>query len=199
VQHGLAEPEPLTSPFEGYLRGEEDRAVELERLNRWLSLAANLGLLAGLILVAYEINQNSQLARAQLVNEGNLATNELWAHLMGENPVESIAKSIEEPTSMSYGEFMAVDAALYTSLNLSYRNYQLAQEGVFEETDWKQSVEAYAAWFLANPFGRAWWDVEAREFFAPEFSAYVDAQLDQPGARDSEAYFREIQARLKGR
>ena len=45
--------------------------MEFDRLNRWLTLAANLGLLVGLILVALQLNQNSELARAQLINEGN--------------------------------------------------------------------------------------------------------------------------------
>jgi len=30
-----------------------------DRLNRWLSLAANIGVIAGLVLVAYEIDQSS--------------------------------------------------------------------------------------------------------------------------------------------
>ena len=34
----------------------EGRIVHSDRLNRWLSLAANLGLLAGLVLVAVQIN-----------------------------------------------------------------------------------------------------------------------------------------------
>lgn len=173
--------------------------MDSDRLNRWLSLAANLGILAGLVLVAVQINQNSQLVRLQLINEGNVALNHIWANAMGENPTDAIAISIEHPEEMTYADFMAVDAWLYSSMNLFYRNYELAQEGLFGERDWQAGVEAYAPWFLSNGFGRAWWHEEARHFFAPEFAGYVDEQLARqgPAAMDSEAYWRAIQSRLR--
>jgi len=48
--------------------------VDLAKPVSWLSIVANIGLLTGMGLVAYEINQNSRLARMALVNEGNLAS-----------------------------------------------------------------------------------------------------------------------------
>jgi len=76
--------------------------MEFDRLNRWLALAANLGLLAGLIMVALQLNQTSELARAQLINEGNITESQVWAGLMGEDPAEAIAKSIENPSEMTF-------------------------------------------------------------------------------------------------
>lgn len=35
-------------------------------VNKWLTVAANVGVLAGLILVAYELRQNSDLMRIQV-------------------------------------------------------------------------------------------------------------------------------------
>ena len=172
--------------------------MDSDRLNRWLSLGANVGLLAGLVLVACEINQNSQLARAQLINEGNVALSHVWSNLMGENPTQAIARSVERPHEMSFSDFLVVDAYLFSSFNLLYRNYELAREGIFGMRDWQQGVDGYAAWFLGNPFGRAWWQEEARHFFSPEFADYVDRQLQMEGGpgRDSEAYWRGIRARL---
>ena len=40
-----------------------------KRLNRWLSLGANFGVLVGLILLVYEVRQNSDLMRAQISME----------------------------------------------------------------------------------------------------------------------------------
>ncbi len=37
-----------------------------ENLNRWLSLGANIGVVIGLILLIVELNQNSELVRAQI-------------------------------------------------------------------------------------------------------------------------------------
>ena len=170
--------------------------MDSDRLDRWLSLAANLGLLAGLILVAVEINQSSDLARMQLINEGNVALNQVWATFMGENPSESVARSIESPDEMTFAEFLVVDTYLFTSMNLFYRNYELAREGIFDDHDWQKPIDTYAAWFLGSRFGRAWWSEEARHFFAPEFVAYVDQTLENVSGRNSESYWLGIKARL---
>ena len=154
-------------------------------------------LLLGMILVAYEINQNSQLARTALVNEGNVASNEFWSHLMGETPADVIGMAVECPEVMTYSDFIVMDAFLFTGMNFLYRNFELAQEGIFTVEDWQESVEGYAAWYLSNPFGRAWWDEEGRYFFAEEFVAHVDKQLEGT-VRDSYSYYQGVRARLFG-
>jgi hypothetical protein len=40
--------------------------MQTEMLNRWLTLAANFGVLIGLILLVYEVRQNADLMRAQI-------------------------------------------------------------------------------------------------------------------------------------
>ena len=170
--------------------------MEFDRLNRWLALAANLGLLAGLIMVALQLNQTSELARAQLINEGNIAVSQVWTGLMGEDSAEAIAKSIENPSEMTFADFMVVDAYLYTAMNIFHRNYRLAHEGVFDPTDWQQAIDSTATWFLGNAFGRAWWEEEARDFFEPEFVAYIDQHLARTSDGDSEFYWLKIKTRL---
>ena len=39
--------------------------MKSDRLNQWLSLAANFGVIAGILLLAYEIRQNSEVLEAQ--------------------------------------------------------------------------------------------------------------------------------------
>ncbi len=172
--------------------------MNLDQLNRWLTPLANVALLAGLILVAYELNQNRSLARMELVNEGNVVQNQIWANLMGELPGDVIARAIECPEEMTYSDFMAMDAFLFTSMNTLYRNYELAEEGIFTAEEWRKSVETYASWFLGNPFGRAWWIEEARGFFPSDFANHVDEQISSAEGRDSYAYWLKVRSRLLG-
>ena len=171
--------------------------MNLPKPTSWLRIVANVGLLAGMALVAYEINQNSQLARMALLNEGNVASNQFWANLMGETPADVIAMAVECPEAMTYSDFMAMDAFLFTGMHILYRDFELAQEGIFTEQDWKEGVEGYSAWYLGNPFGRAWWDEEGQYFFADEFVNYVDQQLEGT-VRDSHNFYLGVRARLLG-
>ncbi|MBV1930837.1 MAG: hypothetical protein KUG71_03895 [Porticoccaceae bacterium] len=168
-----------------------------DRLSSWLTVGANVGILAGLILVAVQIEQNSELVRMQLVNDGNLASNQLWVSATGEKPLEALAKSIENPEELTFAEFLVVDLFLFSNMNLLYRNYELAREGIFDENEWQASVEALAPYFIANKFGRIWWREEASAFFSPEFSAFVNKQLEEEGAMDTQAYWLRIKKRLK--
>jgi hypothetical protein len=166
-----------------------------ENTSRWLSFAANLAILVGLVLVAVELNQNSQLTRTALIAEGSALENQIWTPLAGELPGEIIAKAVECPQSLTYADFIALDGFLYTSFNDVYREYELNREGLFTEEEWKAEVEAYAHWFPGNDFGRTWWDEVGRYFFEPDFSAYVDEQLAKAG-EDSYAHWLNIRARL---
>ncbi len=171
--------------------------MNLAKNTSWLNILANVALLAGMALVAYEINQNSQLARTALVNEGNVASNQFWANLMGETPADVIAMAVECPGAMTYSDYIAMDAYLFTGMNFLYRNFELAQEGIFTREYWQESVEGYAGWYLGNLFGRAWWDEEGRYFFADEFVTHVDKQLEGT-SRDSHAYWLGVRTRLLG-
>ena len=163
--------------------------------SRWLTLVANLAILAGLVLVAVELNQNSQLARTALIAEGSALENQIWTPLIGELPGEIIAKAVECPQRLTYADFMALDGFLYTSFNDVYREYELHKEGLFTEEEWKAEVEAYAHWFLGNDFGRVWWEEVGKSFFDTTFSTHVDEQLAKDGG-DSYAYWLIVRARL---
>jgi hypothetical protein len=168
----------------------------LDRLPHWLNLAANLGVLVGLALVILQMRQNTELARKAYINEGNVAMNQMWANMNGAHTIDVIARSVATPGEMSHADFIAMDAYLYPSLNMIFRDYQLAQEGLYTEDDWKASVDLYVQWYLANPFGMAWWEELAREFFPPDFVRQVDRRLAMDPARDHHAYWQAVRARL---
>jgi hypothetical protein len=98
---------------------------------------------------------------------------------------------------MTYEDYLTVDALLFSYLNLFYRNYELALEGIYFEEDWKSPLDNYAGWYLGNAFGRAWW-AEERGFFPEEFAAYADEVLARP-TRSPPDYWRAVQGRLRQR
>jgi hypothetical protein len=45
---------------------------------KWLALGTNVAVFLWLLLAVLELSQNSELARVELINEGNPVENELW-------------------------------------------------------------------------------------------------------------------------
>jgi hypothetical protein len=154
---------------------------EQSRISTWLSVLTNVAILAGLLLVVYELNQNSELARVGLLNEGSIAEGALWLSLMNDAPNEVIAKSIECPERLTYADYIVLDSYLFTALNIVYRNYEVAQEGLFTQKDWKTEVEGFAHWYLNDPFGRTYWNQVGKTYFDEDFAAYMDLVLAKEG------------------
>ena len=51
--------------------------MDMTRINPWLNFAANVGVIAGLVLVAVQINQNTEITKAQIANDYFLADMDL--------------------------------------------------------------------------------------------------------------------------
>ena len=50
----------------------------MERINTWLTLAANLGVLAGIVFLAYEIQVNTNAVRSSVATMGAGYTTQVW-------------------------------------------------------------------------------------------------------------------------
>jgi len=151
------------------------------RLGNILALGTNVAVIVGLFLVVMELNQNTELARIAMVNDGSLTENEVWIALMEQEPKDAIAKSFECPEKLVLADYVVLDSYLYAGMNLVYRNYELAREGFYSDEDWKSEVDNYAHWYLSGEFGKAYWDEVGRLYFDAEFTQYVDSVLASPG------------------
>ena len=66
--------------------------------------------------------------------------------MMGDDPSDVLAKALECAAQMSYADYIAMDSYLYTAMNIIYRNYEIAREGLFAKSALKEGVTNYAHW-----------------------------------------------------
>ena len=120
----------------------------MDSLNKWLMLAANLGVIAGIIFLAIEVNQNTQVAQSSARQE--VLNAELWV----------FEKIIEDP-SIKLGDIpfqfeglneeqSTKQANLYNAIFRIRENLWLQYlNGVLDETTWL-SYRATFVYFLKN-------------------------------------------------
>ena len=70
--------------------------IKSEILNRWLTLGGNLGILVGLILLVYEMRQNSDLMRAQISMERSNTNMQIMADLANGGEIVRIDARLRE-------------------------------------------------------------------------------------------------------
>ena len=130
--------------------------MDADRLSRWLTLGANVGILLGLILVGFEISQNSALVRAEIINSAFSDQQARAVARVGENSAEVWARSIEDPSTISLADVQVMEADLMVSF-LGLRRAALMEEiGVFTGR-WRQDYEWLSRPFT-TPIGRAYWN-----------------------------------------
>jgi len=130
--------------------------MDMDRLNRWITLGANVGILIGLILVGYEIRQNSALVRAQIVAAAFSDQKALAIAKMGDDYPRALARSIEEPGTMTLEDIAVVQSSLEAQLTEFRRNGIMEEVGVFTGR-WRQDI-AYLSRPFTTPIGRKFWD-----------------------------------------
>jgi hypothetical protein len=160
-----------------------------DTVNRWLTLSANVGVIAGLILVAVQINQNTQFTKAQIVNDYYLADMNLELAMMGDDPVVSWTKAVYAPNELNH-----VDAAILDR----YFNYGMVQisrlqkmhELGLADDDWEDRIY-YLQWHLGNEVGRRWW-ANYKDGSSNEFIQMVDEVLARSDYKDNQSLLDSI-------
>jgi len=127
------------------------------KLSDWLQIAANVGIVGGLLLVGVQLKQNSDLLKTQLLYEESSRLVALETQVVGEIGAEVWAKSISEPQNLSLSEQRVMEALLWSFVEQLRSTRLLAELGLLEDEEWKLRVNSDTAYYLANDYGRAWW------------------------------------------
>ena len=148
--------------------------MNTEKAAHWLTIVGNLGILAGLILVAVEINQNTTSVRG--------AAYQTW-----------VASNLEINNATLNSDFAGpLHAGMYDSANLSAETqlpfalwhlgfFQMIQatdylyrSGSIDEALWASEIDRGAI-HLRLPGVRQWWDSGGKSLLTPEFVKLIES------------------------
>lgn len=147
-----------------------------DRLNRWLTLGANVGVLVGIVLVILELDQNRDMMRAQIRHELAMGIVELLQVPASDPQLAGIlhrARAGDELTPEESFQFeMRTNALLRYWEDVHYQ-YRL---GLYDEIEFERQRDAWRA--SLEGFGRAvaYW-CSVRPLYSPEFAAEIDGLL----------------------
>ena len=164
--------------------------MDSSKLANWLQILGNLGLVVGLILVAVQINQNTNIAKAQLYSDGLRNAMNLDLAMMGENPAAIWAKGQSNQEQLTGEEFAVLNAVVNYFWKGIIRTESLAAMGLPTI-----SAKINASNFVNGPygigdnFGHAWWGEMSAGLggLAPETREEVNAILEQVSMVDRKA------------
>ena len=158
--------------------------MSLEKLNPWIALVANLGVLLGVVLLLVELHQNTEAIRNQteyanasewiaLSREYSLSPDMADIILRGDQGSENLSPE----DAVRYFHYLAAysliaEASFHSITNNTY-SYQLS------------ASDRFVVRLYSTPGGREFWNT-SRGAFSDDYTAYVDRLLAEADASNTE-------------
>jgi hypothetical protein len=147
--------------------------VNVDSTNRWLTLVANVGVIVGLIFLALEIRQNTEVARSAVDLE--IAAMGTDFHMrVAENPALARAYYIgmRDPDSLTEDERIQLNYLIPGVFLLMEGAHKQFIRGFLPEEGWTP-YEGLISHLLENPIVRDWW-INSSTVFSQEFETVVE-------------------------
>ena len=150
--------------------------MDSDRLTRWLTFGANLGVLVGIILLIVELDQNRDTMRAQTRHElamgivdllQTVASNEQLADLMYR------ANSGEEITPRELFQYQIRTNALFRYWEDVHYQYRV---GLYDDIEFEKQRDAWKDNFANASLAVQYW-CKVRSLYSPEFASEMDSLL----------------------
>ena len=130
---------------------------ETDRLNRWLTLAANVGVIVGLIVLIVEVRQNANLTRAQMETGRNNLLAQIELSLAVPEISAAWVKSIRAPETMSDVEVRVVESHLVAVMLQLDHMFNMEEIGLVSREEARQHVQNVVPYYFGSRHAKNWW------------------------------------------
>ena len=146
-----------------------------DRLNNWLTLVANMGVLLGLVVLVYEVRQNTQALR----NETDVAIYSLGAELGNvviDNP--DVAALMIQARDAGLNSLSPADQFRLSILYSGLVDRLELQHRLYTRNDVELDPDSivFPADVLSVPAFRNWWE-QNKQIYHPDFVPFFDRMI----------------------
>ena len=132
-----------------------------QELTNWVQAFSGIALVIGIVLVTVELQQTKALTRAQLKHDSVALGIQREIAAMGENPLESLARSCTDPDSLSPYDLLVLDRYYQTGVLHVMRELQVEQTGGFDGERWKYIARSMFRQIFMTSHGKRWWEARS--------------------------------------
>jgi len=150
--------------------------VDSDRLTRWLTLGANLGVLVGIVLLIVEINQNRDMMRAQIRHDLAIGIVDLLQTTASNEQLADVmfrAISDEEITPREQFQFELRTNALLRYWEDVHYQYRV---GLYDDIEFEKQREAWKTSLAKAKRAVQYW-CQVRSLYSPAFASTIDALI----------------------
>ena len=172
--------------------------MQLEKTSHWITVATNIGLLLGVMLVVFQINQNSELVREQISHASWTDDMNLHLAMMGENPAKSVAKAIESPAELTVEDTKILDAYLTYWSMAQIRKIHTYGRGMEIVPPASFAADDRGLALHRRVFGNAYAKSRFEDGFGPSLTPRMRGFMESISGNESKEDYERILERIKG-
>ncbi len=131
-----------------------------DRLGRWLTLGANLGVVLGLIILIVEVRQNADLTRAQMESGKNDLLAQIELSLATPEAGAAWINSIRSPETMTDLEIRMVESHLVALMLQWDHMFNMERIGLVSRAEARQHILNTAQYYFGSRHARNWWKLQ---------------------------------------
>lgn len=135
-------------------------STRADRLNRWLTLGANLGVLVGLIILIVEVHQNASLTRLSIEISKNALAADIELSLAQPEQAQIWVKSYMAPEQMNDVELRVVESYFVAYMMQWDYMLQMVRSGLITRAEAERHIRNVAPYVFGSRFGKLWFSEE---------------------------------------
>jgi len=153
--------------------------MNTERINTWLGLGANIGVIVSLLFLAFEIDQSTRATEAAASDSVVDGFNTLNMSVIADPQVARLfIVGMHSPDALSDVEAVQFAMWMRSFVNHHVRLQRLARSGLFDEAERLPDVQQLAG-MLSTPGGRIFLESN-RDIFPKELLGEIQPHLGKP-------------------
>lgn len=155
--------------------------MKMKKLNTILTLTANIGVLIGVFLVAWELRQNDDTLNASIQLSISSSYEELATYVIEQESLrEAMFKVFSSPDDVSVQEMTVIWAWQYRYLMVLHTTYNLYIDGIVTETFWREKASHLTVYLLQSTKMKELYDMARHEqMFSTDFYDAVEAIYEE--------------------
>ncbi len=150
--------------------------MNLDAVNKWLTLLANFGVIGGLLLVAFQINFTTETIRLQNAIELDRGMDAGELANMGDTTHIAYATALFHPAELTEPQIGQLWSYLNNVMLTAQSTWRANKTGLASKESWAYA-RRFAAGNLGFRVGRIWWKTVGEFSFEPDFVKAINVEL----------------------
>jgi len=131
-------------------------------------------IVASLVFVGYQIQQDHEIARSQLSSETIVMLAAIYETMSESDFSDVYVKMLDSPENLSTSEMVQINSHLQAVSQIFFRECFLMRGGVFGECE--ELIRSHIPLFFGNKYAQTWWEGSLMKAFLPD---WVDEEISK--------------------